>query len=98
MNLEQWIYQSETMPMLSHLHVGTGIDCTIKELTEIVAKVVGYSGEIRWDSSKPDGAPRKLLDVSRLKKLGWKANIGLEEGLTHAYSSFLNEFDSARLT
>ena len=89
MNLDNETYQRETLPMLSHINVGTGIDCTIKELTETVAKVVGYEGEIHWDTTKPDGTPRKLMDVSRLERLGWKAQTNLEEGLVKTYAWFL---------
>lgn len=89
MNIDRGIYEKETQPMLSHINVGTGTDCTIKELTETVAKVVGYQGEIQWDTSKPDGTPRKLMDVSRLERLGWKAQISLEEGLTKTYAWFI---------
>lgn len=96
MNLDRKIYQKETSPMLSHINVGTGIDCTIKELTETVAKVVGYQGKIEWDTSKPDGAPRKLMDVSRLARLGWKAQTSLEEGLTATYEWFLAHQDDYR--
>ena len=63
---------------------------TIKELTELTAKVIGYEGEIKWDSSKPDGTPRKLLDVSKLESLGWKYTTELEEGIRLAYEDFLN--------
>jgi len=89
MQLDDATYQANTQPMLSHINVGTGVDCTIKELTETVAKVVGFAGEIVWDTSKPDGTPRKLMDVSRLKALGWQASIPLEEGLRDAYQWFL---------
>jgi GDP-L-fucose synthase len=89
MNLDNKTYQQETEPMLSHINVGTGIDCTIKELTETVAKVVGYKGKIEWDTTKPDGTPRKLMDVSRLERLGWKAQTSLETGLTKTYAWFL---------
>lgn len=89
MNLDDTTYQKETQPMLSHINVGSGVDCTIKALTETVAKVVGYQGKIEWDTSKPDGAPRKLMDVSRLERLGWTATIGLEQGLTKSYKWFL---------
>jgi GDP-L-fucose synthase len=71
------------------VNIGTGTDVTIKELTEIVAAVVGFTGRITWDASKPDGTPRKLLDVSRLSALGWKARIGLREGVEKTYASFL---------
>ena len=73
------------------VNVGTGSDVTIKELTEIVAEVVGYKGRITWDAGKPDGTPRKLLDVSQLTKLGWKAKIQLREGIEKTYKSFLAE-------
>jgi GDP-L-fucose synthase len=96
MNLDNETYQRETEPMLSHINVGTGIDCTIKELTETVAKVVGYQGKIEWDTTKPDGTPRKLMDVSRLERLGWKAKISLEQGLTKTYAWFLENQDSFR--
>lgn len=73
------------------INVGTGTDVTIRELTELVAEVVGYKGKIVWDSSKPDGTPRKLLDVSRLSKLGWTARIAIQEGVTATYANFLAE-------
>lgn len=72
------------------LNVGTGEDLTIAEAAETVRRVVGYRGDIRWDSSKPDGAPRKLLDVTRLHELGWRHRIGLEEGLRSLYEAFLD--------
>lgn len=89
MDLDPAIYQQHTQPMLSHINVGTGVDCTIRELVETVAKVVGYQGRIEFDSSKPDGAPRKLMDVSRLKQLGWQAQVSLEQGLQQTYQWFL---------
>jgi GDP-L-fucose synthase len=96
MNLDEATYQANTQPMLSHINVGTGIDCTIRELVETVAKVVGYQGEIVFDTTKPDGAPRKLMDVSRLADLGWKASIELEAGLASTYQWFLENQDSFR--
>ena len=72
-----------------HLNVGTGCDLTIQELAELVAKAVGYRGAIRWDASKPDGTPRKLLDVSRLTGLGWQARIPLEQGLNSTVSDYI---------
>jgi GDP-L-fucose synthase len=90
MNLDKTIYNANTEPMLSHINVGTGIDCTIKELVETVAKVVGFEGDIKFDSTKPDGAPRKLMDVSRLMSLGWNHSISLENGLITTYEWFLN--------
>ena len=89
MNLDLSSYQSETQPMLSHVNVGTGVDCSIKQLTETVVNVVGYRGEIRWDTSKPDGTVRKLMDVSRIESMGWKATIGLRDGLRRTYDWFL---------
>jgi GDP-L-fucose synthase len=89
MNLDNQIYQKETSPMLSHINVGTGVDCTIRELVQTVAKVIGYQGKIEFDTTKPDGAPRKLMDVSRLERLGWKAQTSLEEGLRMTYEWFL---------
>ncbi len=73
------------------INVGTGTDVTIKELTETIAAVTGFNGRIVWDASKPDGTPRKLLDISKLTALGWKARIGLLEGLKKTYASFLAE-------
>jgi GDP-L-fucose synthase len=73
------------------INVGTGTDVTIRELTECVAAVTGFTGRIAWDASKPDGTPRKLMDVSRLGALGWKAKTGLREGVAKTYASFLAE-------
>ena len=73
------------------INVGSGTDVTIKELTETVAEVTGFKGRIVWDTSKPDGTPRKLMDGSRLAKLGWRAKLGLREGVAKAYASFLSE-------
>ena len=89
MNLGYKKYIQKTSVMSSHLNVGSGSDCSIKQLTQEIAKVVGYSGQISWDDSKPDGAPRKLLDVSRLTDLGWSANFGLHDGLVKAYDWYL---------
>lgn len=90
MELEQAVYSANTEPMLSHINVGTGVDCTIRELVETVAKVTGFEGEIVWDESKPDGAPRKLMNVERLSALGWQYRYSLEEGLLDAYRWFLD--------
>lgn len=89
MELDEARYRAHTQPMLSHINVGTGVDCTIGELAETIARVTGFKGRLEFDSSKPDGAPRKLLDVSRLKALGWEARIGLEPGLALAYAWFV---------
>jgi GDP-L-fucose synthase len=74
--------------MLSHINVGTGEDITIRELATTVASVIGYRGRIDFDASKPDGTPRKLMDVSRLHALGWCATVGLAVGLARAYADF----------
>lgn len=96
MNLAMDIYQSHTQPMLSHINVGTGIDCTIRELAEGIAKVTGFKGQLVFDATKPDGTPRKLMDVSRLKALGWTAQIGLEGGLSDAYAWYTANVLQAR--
>ena len=96
MNIDSETYHANTQPMLSHINVGTGIDCTIRELVETIAKVVGYQGEIIFDTTKPDGAPRKLMDVSRLADSGWKASIELESGLATTYQWFLDNQYSFR--
>ena len=96
MNLEQSIYDANTEPMLSHINIGTGVDCTIKELVETVAKVVGFEGEVKFDSTKPDGAPRKLMNVDRLKSLLWDYSVSLEDGLTMTYEWFINNQDKFR--
>ena len=89
MNLDKPIYGEYTEPMMSHINVGTGVDCTIRELAETMKQVVGFTGEIVFDTSKPDGTPRKLMDVSRLERLGWKASISLQDGLEMTYRWFL---------
>lgn len=89
MNLPQDQYRAHTQPTLSHTNVGTGVDCSIRELAETLARITGFRGRLTFDTSKPDGAPRKLLDVSRLKALGWQASIGLEEGLRQTYAWFV---------
>jgi GDP-L-fucose synthase len=89
MNLDPQVYAANTQPMLSHINVGTGRDCSIRELAETLANVVGFRGQLRFDASKPDGAPRKLLDVERLERLGWRASVSLETGLAETYAWFL---------
>jgi GDP-L-fucose synthase len=90
MNLNKTIYDENTEPMLSHINVGTGIDCTIRELVETVAQVVGFKGEVKFDVTKPDGAPRKLMNVDRLDSLGWEYEYSLEAGLIIAYQWFVD--------
>ncbi len=96
MNLNDTVYKANTESMLSHINVGTGIDCTIKELVETVAEVVEYQGSIIFDTSKPDGAPRKLMNVSRLRELGWTYSIELKDGLRSTYQWFLANQDNFR--
>ena len=96
MDLDIPTLEQNTQEMLSHINVGTGQDCTIREMAETVAKVTGYKGKVEFDTSKPDGAPRKLLDVSRLKALGWEASITLEDGLRNTYDWFLQNQESFR--
>jgi GDP-L-fucose synthase len=96
MELHSDTYRAHVQPMLSHINVGTGVDCTIRELAETVARVTGFTGRLVWDTTKPDGAPRKLMDVSRLASLGWRASISLEAGLRSAYAWFLANAELAR--
>lgn len=96
MDLDSSIYKEHTSPMLSHINVGTGVDCTIRELALTIAKVVGFTGDVLFDASKPDGAPRKLCDVSRLSALGWSSAISLEDGLASTYEWFLSHQNEYR--
>jgi GDP-L-fucose synthase len=92
MQLKKEIYDQHTEPMQSHVNVGFGADVTIAELATAVAKATGYIGKINFDTSKPDGAPRKWMDSSRINQLGWQANVDLEMGLNLAYADFLKEY------
>ena len=85
------VYQAQTQPMLSHINVGTGSDVTIAELAGMIAQVAGYSGKLTFDASKPDGTLRKLMDVSRLDRLGWRARISLHDGLAATYDWYLSQ-------
>ena len=89
MQLGKAVYDSQIDPMQSHINIGFGSDVTIAELSSAVAKAMGYQGKISFDHSKPDGAPRKLMDSSKLNRLGWNAKISLDDGLLEAYSNFL---------
>jgi GDP-L-fucose synthase len=91
MNLPKSAYEQHTQPMLSHINVGYGSDMTIAELAQAVARITGFSGHIVFDSTKPDGSPRKLMDSSRLSSLGWKAKVDLHIGLNFAYQDFLKQ-------
>lgn len=96
MNLDKMTYRSHTLPMLSHLNIGTGEDCTIKELAETISRVVGFEGKIEFDPSRPDGMERKLLDVTKINSLGWKAKMTLEEGIKNTYLWLLENKGSIR--
>ena len=96
MNLDSKIHSLHTEQMMSHINVGTGIDCTIKELAEIIAEITGFQGEIIFDDSMPDGTPRKLMDITRLKSLGWESSISLRSGLADTYAWFENNNDDIR--
>jgi len=88
MNVDRSEYESHTVTMNSHLNVGTGTDLSIRELAELIGAVVGYRGAIEFDLSKPDGTPQKLLDVSKINALGWRAKKDLKEGLIETYKSY----------
>jgi len=89
-------YEANTQPMLSHINVGSGIDISILELAQKVAAITGYKGRIVTDPSKPDGTLRKLMDVSRLARMGWSAQIGLDQGLAETYQWFLANSENFR--
>jgi len=91
LELDEKTYQTNTKPMLSHINVGTGKDVTIREMAETMKGVVGFKGELSFDTSKPDGSPRKLIDVSRLSNMGWKYSIDLEDGLKKTYKWYLSQ-------
>jgi GDP-L-fucose synthase len=90
MNLDKNKYDQHTTPMQSHINVGYGSDVTIAQVAHTIGNVVGYAGEIVFDATKPDGAPRKLMDSALLKSLGWQAQVDLQTGLKLAYADFLN--------
>ncbi|MBZ9560015.1 MULTISPECIES: GDP-L-fucose synthase [Modicisalibacter] len=89
MNLDTATQARLTRPMLSHINIGSGIECTIRDLAETIARVVGFEGRLTFDADKPDGAPRKLLDISRLQATGWRPSVLLEDGLRMTYQWFL---------
>lgn len=97
MNLDSKTYSLHTEEMMSHINVGTGIDCTIRELAELIAEITGFQGEIIFDDSMPDGTPRKLMDITRLKSLGWESSISLRSGLANTYAWFKNNIDDIRV-
>jgi len=90
LELDEETYKANTQPMLSHINVGTGKDVTIREMAETMRQVVGFKGKLIFDITKPDGAPRKLIDVRRLKRMGWKYSIDLKDGLRETYRWYVN--------
>jgi GDP-L-fucose synthase len=95
LELDSEMYQKNTQPMLSHINVGSGVDSTIAELAQTVKEVVGFTGELKFDATKPDGTARKLMDVSRLRNLGWEYKVLLKEGLKKTYEWYLENIDSS---
>jgi GDP-L-fucose synthase len=91
LDLNQQTYAANTDPMLSHINVGTGEDISIRELAELIAEITGFRGRITCDTSKPDGTMRKLMDVSRLRAMGWQAKIGLRDGIETTYAWYLDK-------
>ncbi|MGA9410594.1 MAG: NAD-dependent epimerase/dehydratase family protein, partial [Roseobacter sp.] len=95
LNLDKATYDRETDPMLSHINVGSGADVTIRELAETIAEVTGFKGRLTFDASKPDGTPRKLMDISRLARMGWTAKTPLTDGIQQTYDWFLTQEENA---
>ena len=89
LELDEKTYKANTQPMLSHINIGTGKDTTIREMAEAMKQVIGYEGELTFDTTKPNGAPRKLIDITRLKEMGWTYNVSLKEGLRETYKWYL---------
>ena len=96
LGLDAEVYQANTQPMLSHINVGSGTDISILELAQLVGRVTGFEGTISTDPAKPDGTMRKLMDVSRLAQMGWRAQIGLEQGIRETYQWYLDNRDAVR--
>jgi len=91
LELDEEVYQVNTKPMLSHINVGTGKDVTIREMAEVMKEVIGFKGELIFDTTRSDGTPRKLIDVTRLENMGWRYSIDLREGLEKTYNWYLKE-------
>ena len=98
MQLDKKIFKTHTKPMVSHINVGTGEEVSISELAVIIKRVVGFEGVIKNDLSKPDGTPRKLMDVSKLKMMGWEKSISLQKGISNVYKWFLSNFEKLRVS
>ena len=86
------LFLMENYESNEHLNIGTGKDISIQDLAELIKKIIGYQGDIVFDKSKPDGTPKKLLDISKIEKLGWKAKISLEEGLKLTYDHYMKHY------
>lgn len=95
-NMDRALYAKQTNPMLSHINIGSGIDVTIADLAEKIKDVVGYNGKVNFDLSKPDGTPRKLMDVSLISDLGWSSNVSLQSGLNKTYADFKLNYSGFR--
>ena len=91
MNLDKKIYEKFTEPMCSHINIGSGLDYSIKEISEIIKEIVNFKGNIKFDKNKPDGTYRKLLDIKKINDLGWRPSISLREGLIKTYSEYLSK-------
>jgi len=91
LELDKDVYEANTQPMLSHINVGSGKDTTIRELAEIMKETIGYKGKIIFDIAKLEGPERKLIDITKLKKMGWEHNVGLKEGLENTYQWYLQQ-------
>jgi GDP-L-fucose synthase len=91
LELDEEDYKANTQPMLSHINVGTGKDVTIREMAEIMKKVVDYKGKVKFDVTKLDGSPRKLIDITRLKRMGWEYSVDLKEGLDETYEWYMSQ-------
>jgi GDP-L-fucose synthase len=91
LELDEKTYQANTQPMLSHINIGTGVDIIIREMAETIKEVVGFKGELYFDTTRPDGAMRKLIDITRLSKMGWKYSVDLKKGLEKTYKWYINE-------
>ena len=96
-NLPYNLYKDHTSPMVSHINIGTGEDLSIRELAETISNIIGFEGDLCFDKTKPDGTPKKLLDVSLLNNLGWKSKISLVEGLKFSYGDFLKNNSNLRM-
>jgi GDP-L-fucose synthase len=94
LGIDKEIYISNTKPMISHINIGTGVETSIAELAELIKVVIGFSGQLVFDTSKPDGPPRKLIDISRISSLGWESNTNLINGITKTYNWFKNNVNN----